>query len=358
MFNEQVGGQVAWLIPLAAVGLLIGLWTTRRAPRGDRRRAAWVLFGLWALIDIAVFSSQQGIFHPYYVSALAPAIAALAAGGVLTLVKSARRSWAGAGALCVAIALTASVVVVLLGRTPSFSPSLRIAIPIAGAIALAGVLALRLGVGGARGRGMLSVAAVAAAVAILAGPASYSLATVGRSLDGNNVLAGPASAASGFGGAAGGPGGTELGRTSSATPPSGSGLPSRTSVPSGAGAGMGGGQLSKTVIAYLEAHQGTATYLLAATGSRTTAPIIIETGRAVVTIGAFNGGDPPPTVSQLAKMVSAGELKYVLISSGGTAGGGQGGSSSASQAITSWVKAHGTAVTAVSVTGSTLYRVG
>ena len=32
MFNEQVGGQVAWTIPLAVVGLVAGLWLTRRGP--------------------------------------------------------------------------------------------------------------------------------------------------------------------------------------------------------------------------------------------------------------------------------------------------------------------------------------
>ncbi len=109
-------------------------------------------------------------------------------------------------------------------------------------------------------------------------------------------------------------------------------------------------------IRYLEAHQGSAKYLLAATGSQTTAPIIIQTGRAVVTIGGFNGGDPAPTVSQLAAMVKAGELKYVLVSSGG-AGGGPGGANRSS-GITAWVKAHGSAVTGLTVSGGTLYRVG
>ncbi len=69
-------------------------------------------------------------------------------------------------------------------------------------------------------------------------------------------------------------------------------------------------------------------------------------------MGQFNGSDPAPTVSQLAKMVADGQLKYVLVSSGG--GGAPGGSA---RSITSWVKAHGTAVTGVSVSGGTLYRV-
>ena len=95
MFNEQVGGQIAWLLPLAAVGLVAGLWATRRAPRTDLRRAGFVLFGVWALVHVAVFSSQKGIFHPYYVSALAPAVAALCGGGLVVLGGWARRSWVG-----------------------------------------------------------------------------------------------------------------------------------------------------------------------------------------------------------------------------------------------------------------------
>ena len=71
------------------------------------------------------------------------------------------------------------------------------------------------------------------------------------------------------------------------------------------------------MLAYLLSHQGSAKYLLAATGSQTTAPIIIETGKAVVTIGGFSGRDNSPTVAQLEEMVAKGELKYVLASGNG-----------------------------------------
>jgi hypothetical protein len=59
-------------------------------------------------------------------------------------------------------------------------------------------------------------------------------------------------------------------------------------------------------------------------------------------------------VAELAQMVAGGELRYVLIGSGAGGGPGGGGSSSA---ITSWVKAHGKAVTSAGVSGATLYRV-
>ena len=113
----------------------------------------------------------------------------------------------------------------------------------------------------------------------------------------------------------------------------------------------GGGSVSTTTIEYLRANQGSAKYLVAASGSQTNAGIIIATGEPVVTIGGFNGADPAPTVAQLAAMVKAGALKYVLVSDGG----GPGGSSSE---LSTWAQQHGTAVTDAGVSNGTLYRVG
>ena len=318
MFNEQVGGQVAWLLPLAAVSLLAGLWLTRGAPRTDLRRAAWILFGVWALVHVAVFSGQQGIFHPYYVSALAPAVAALCGAGVATLWRWARASWAGLAALDAAVVATAWVALELLGRTPDFAPWLRTAIPVALAIALFGSLGLRMPE--LIGRRTLAVAAVAGALALTAGPAAYSAANLGHALDGNNVTAGPASA--------------------------GGGMP-------GGGGGMGG-SAGEELITYLQANQGSAKYLVAASGSQASAPIIVATGEPVVTIGGFGGRDPAPTVAQLEQLVADGDLRYVLLSAGGQGRGGPGGTSSE---LTAWVQEHGTAVEGVETGGQTLYEV-
>jgi 4-amino-4-deoxy-L-arabinose transferase-like glycosyltransferase len=335
MFNTQVGGQIAWLLPLAAVSLGAGLWLTRTSPRTSLRRAAWVLFGVWAIVHVAVFSSQKGIFHPYYVSALAPAVAALAGAGIVTLWRWAQRSWAALALLDATVAGTAWLAVSLLDRTPTFASWLRVAIPVAAVVAIGASLAVRL----KAPRAVLAVAAVAGAFALAAGPASYSVANLTRTLNGNNVIAGPSSAAQGgFGGGGGMPG------ARGGTPPSGA-MRSGGAMPSAAAAAMrggGGGSVSSSLISYLVTHQGSAKYLVAANGSQTTAPIIIQTGKAVVTIGGFSGNDNAPTVSQLAAMVAKGELKYVLISSDG--GGGRGGNS----ALTSWVTSHGKQVSGYS----------
>jgi 4-amino-4-deoxy-L-arabinose transferase-like glycosyltransferase len=330
MFNEQVAGQVAWLLPLAAVGLVAGLWVTRRASRTDVRRAGLILFGTWAIVHVAVFSAQRGIFHPYYVSALAPAVAALAGAGLVTLARSARRSWTAVAVLDATVAGTAWLAVALLARTPDFHPALRTLIALAAGLAIVASPALRLSGGAARR--LAAVALACGALAVVAGPASYAVANLGRSLNGNNVLAGPAQSTSM--GAGNGPG---AGGASHAMPTSG-----------GQGAGAG---VSTAAIEYLVAHQGPAKYLVAASGSQATASIIIATGQPVVTIGGFSGNDAAPTVSELAAMVAKGELRYVVIAS---SGGGPGGTS---DALSTWVKQHGTAVTNVTVGSGMLYRV-
>ncbi|WP_051470923.1 glycosyltransferase family 39 protein [Patulibacter minatonensis] len=401
MFNEQVGAQIAWLLPLSALSLVAALWLTRRAPRTDKVRAVIVLLGVWMLVHALVFSTAKGIFHPYYTSAMAPAIAGLSAVGLVLLFRAARTSVVAHVALAVGVAGTAWLSVELLGRAADFQPWLRVAVPVLAGLAVLASVGLRRP--GTAMRRLAVVAAVTGVLAVAVGPASYAVASAGRSLNGNNVLAGPASASQGGmggpggmrGGGQGGPGG-RMGTPPSGTqgaPPSGaptggaapsgtagsgsaaSGNGSSTALPpgtttsggtgsasaaagqggpGGGGGGMGGGSVSDEVVSYLEAHQGSAKYLFAASGSQTTADVIIETGKPVVTIGGFSGSDNSPTVAQLAQMVRSGELKYVLVSSGGGRGGPGGGGSSD---LTTWVQQHGKAVTGVTVSGGTLYAV-
>jgi 4-amino-4-deoxy-L-arabinose transferase-like glycosyltransferase len=106
MFGPEVGGQVSWLLPAALLLLAAGLWLTRRAPRTNRARAAFALWGGWLVVTGLVFSFMQGIFHAYYAVALAPAVGALVGMGATGLWEarrhpvtrwccSAGRSWPG-----------------------------------------------------------------------------------------------------------------------------------------------------------------------------------------------------------------------------------------------------------------------
>ena len=97
LFLTSIGGQISWLIPGALIGLVAVLWLTRRAPRTDRTRAGFLLFGGWLLLTGAVFSFAQGIIHPYYTVALAPAVGALVGMGASTLWRRRRAALPPAG---------------------------------------------------------------------------------------------------------------------------------------------------------------------------------------------------------------------------------------------------------------------
>ena len=289
------------------------------------------------LVCVAVFSLSSGIFHQYYSVQLAPAVAALAgAGGVALWKLGGRQRWLRF-VLPTAIVVTAAWAVMLLDRTPDYHPWLRPAIVAGAAIAAVGLWLGRW----LRRRAIVLVAAGVAAVTLLAGPAAYALTTIENAQSGSIVSAGPATSATSVGaaGAIGGaPGGV-------------------------AGGGFGGAtSTDSALIAYLEAHRGSAKYLVAAFGSQSSASIIIATGEPVITIGGFNGSDPAPTLAQFEALVAHGEVRYVLVSGNGTSGaaGGPGGATGGGQSIASWVTTNGKEVqlaNSTSAGGGTLYDV-
>ncbi len=232
LFGSEFGGQISWLLPAALIALVALLWVSRRAVRTDRTRAAALLWGGWLVVTGVVFSYMSGIIHPYYMVALAPAIAALVGIGAMALLKPAlwerTLGWVGRGVVAGAVAVTAGWAFVLLGRSATWLPWLRWVIVVGGALAVLGIMAG----GRLRSRpgrlGLAGVPVVLALVAGLAGPAAYAAETVASTHTGSIPSAGPTVAGGGgFGGGAGGPGG------------GGAGGPGGPVVPGPGGLGLG-----------------------------------------------------------------------------------------------------------------------
>ena len=106
LFSSEFGGQISWLLPAALLSLVAMLWVSRRAVRTDRTRAAALLWGGWLVCTGVVFSYMSGIIHPYYMVALAPAIAALVSVGVMALWER-RLGWFGRIVAAAGVAVTA-----------------------------------------------------------------------------------------------------------------------------------------------------------------------------------------------------------------------------------------------------------
>jgi 4-amino-4-deoxy-L-arabinose transferase-like glycosyltransferase len=283
LFSRHVAGQIAWLLPLALVGLVLGLLTTRISRRNDLAFGAYVLWGTWALVGCIVLSFSAGTRHAYYTSLLAPAVATLAAAALVTLWRAARGSPIAATGLALVIAATSGVSFAVLADSADFVPWLRWVVLGCGAVAGAAILAPHLHAA-MRRPAIVALALGAAAIASLAGPAAYSLATATRDHTGYDPIAGP------------GP--------SEHTPAAGAASDSEELTPA---------QSVAALVPYLQARRGHARFLLAATDAKTADPIALATRQPVITIGGFSGSDPAPTTGRLEGLVDSGELRYVLL---------------------------------------------
>jgi 4-amino-4-deoxy-L-arabinose transferase-like glycosyltransferase len=348
LFNEQVGGEISWLLPLAAVGLVAGLWALRARPRADVARAAYMLWGLWLLVHAVVFSFASGIFHAYYTVAMAPAVAALAGGGLVELWRLRSRSLVGGVALGFALVVSAWWGSRLLARTPGFAPglsALELGAAVAATLVLLALGLLRRAPAGGFGRRLPLVAVVVGTLAVLLGPAAYAVDTVAQSRSGPDPAPGPMASAGGAGPAVlgrgggvrlAGPGGFPAGAVSPASGPGGA---PRPALGPGLGArGRGGAAADPALISYLKQHQGGATWIVAVVSANESASIQLSSGRPVMAMGGFMGSDPALSVDQLEALVSSGKLRYVLLGSQDRDGGGGGpAGDSAGQVRTSWV---------------------
>ncbi|MFE9368850.1 ArnT family glycosyltransferase [Streptomyces sp. NPDC006711] len=372
MFNSEIGGQISWLLPAALLLLVAGLvvtWKARGGPgRTDTARAAFLAWGGALLTTAVVFSFMAGIFHQYYTVALAPYIAALTGMGVTVLWEERSRIWAALG-LAVTVAVTAVWAYALLGRTPDYLPWLRWAVLGCGLAAALGLaLARRL-----PRRVALGVAG-AGLLASLAGPAAYTVSTLGTGHTGSIVTAGPAGASRG-GGPGGGPGGGGHGGgfgrfgggPGRGAPGQGQGVPGGQGQAAGqaqgagpgrgpgargaGGGGMGGlldgAKVSAQAKALVEKNADRYTWAAAAIGSQNAASYQLATQKPVMAIGGFNGSDPSPTLTQFQAYVAQGKIHYFVASGGGMMGGGGRASGSA---ISSWVESSFRKVTAGTAT--------
>ncbi|GAB23067.1 putative glycosyltransferase [Gordonia polyisoprenivorans NBRC 16320 = JCM 10675] len=369
MFQPAQGGQIAWLIPSAlilGVGALVILGRYRSAARTDPRRAYLSVWGLWLVITMAVFSFMAGIFHSYYTAALAPAVAAVLAGGAAVAWRVRERLWVRI-LLAVAVWFGAIWAFVLLGRSPDFVPWLRWIVLFVGVVGGAVMLL-------AHRVYLSSLALVLALVAGLAGPLAYTIDTITTAKQGSIISAGPrveGDGPGGFGGPGRGnrrpqmPGGMgQMPGMGQGQMPGGMGrFPGMGQMPGGFGGrtgayggmgGMGGpagGLLmgstpSAEMVATLRSNADDFTWVAAAIGSNTASGYQLESGYSVMPIGGFNGTDPSPTLAQFQKLVEQKEIHYFI--GGGMMMGGR--SDGPSAQITEWVESHFTKLTIDNVT--------
>jgi 4-amino-4-deoxy-L-arabinose transferase-like glycosyltransferase len=274
--DPQLAGQIGWLLPLALVGLAVASWKRRPSLSISWQHQALLLWGTW-LISQVVFFSVAGDWDPYYLAMLAPAVAALVGAGGVALWDDYRgQGWRG-WLLPLTLVGVASLQLHILSLYPDWSHWLAPTIAILCLVAAASLVAAR----PKRGLKVSGYPLAAISVGILSlflAPSIWAASTMWYGAETRSPNAGPQIVA---------------GETSSRFP-------------------SDGGEVA-SMVHYLEANQGDATYLVAAIDSQVASPIILNTDEPVIAFGGFEGRDPVFSIKRLAGLVNQGSVRFFVI---------------------------------------------
>lgn len=316
IFNQQLAGQISWFLPMALFGIL-ALYFRTKSERAENRKSILrqlILWSAWIAPMIAYFS-VAGFFHRYYLSMLAPGIAALSGIGIVEMWKTYLESGWKWILLPAALVSTTAVQVAILSNYTEWR-SLLIVVCALCLLSAAALIIIRL-LKKDNLRKTIKVTLAAGVAALLIAPAVWSYTPIVYGSQTTLPVAGPELKR----------GGDVFGMNNM---PDIDNLAKNTKNTSNERAA------SSQLIQFLLSKQKGEKYLVAVADANSAAPIILETGKAVMAVGGFSGSDNILTVEKLSQMVANGEIRYFQLS-----GRGMGQSSE----ISAWVQAHGKVVT-------------
>lgn len=326
--QNNLSDQINWLLPFALFGFLAAAIREKlKAPFDNRRKLDLILWFIWLLPEYIYFSFTTGSFHTYYLTTMAPSIAALVGIGLTSIWESYKEGGWKSWLLPVAFIVNPSVELLILsynyGRSSGYK-TIILATAILGfissiALVVANIIKRRgntlennnkeaydnnykFGKDTILNKTLVSVALIG----LLIAPTVWSFATMFYQMNGSSPSAG-----------------LEL---SSNRQREDSGMTNDSKL-----------------IKFLEANKTKEKYLVAVPSAMTYASdLILKTGEPVMTIGGFSGSDKIITVDQFKQLVTSGAIRYAIISGEAGKGGFMGGNSNSDS--TNWIEENGKVV--------------
>lgn len=300
--NNSLSDQIIWLFPMAIFGFLAELLRKRlKRPFDDGRKLSLILWISWLVPVFIYFSFTTGMFHPYYLTMMAPPIAALTGIGIVSMWEMYQEG--GAKSWLLPLSLVADGLVELLILYYHYNTSnltkyimLSVAVLSIGSAVVLSLMIFAKNGGFKVKKAMLTVGVIG----LLIAPTIWSATTLFYPMNGTMPSAG-----------------LELSTGRNRFD-------------------FGGGDINSStnskLISFLEKNKGSAKYLLVVSSSQSADSIIIKTGEPVMALGGFSGSDNILTLSQFKELVKKGEVRYVM-----TGGMGRGSNSE----IMNWVRENG-----------------
>ncbi len=272
LVSTPMGEQIGWLLSLAILGLVGVKWDKPSFWPLNRQQQGLALWGVWFLTGF-VFFSAASFMHQYYTTQMAPALAALLGMGIVTTWQDTAHTWRR-WLLPVAILVTVVVQVVLLSAyVTTWGWWL---IPLILLAAVAGTVLLKQTHSTQRRMFIASALSI-----LLIAPTLWTAISVFTDSNSAFPYAGPTATESQL---------QEL--VSQAN---------QEMTP------------DTTLIRYLLQHQGNARYIAATPDSSIAAPMILATGKPVMTLGGYSGEYQYLTLTQLQQQIATGTVHYFLL---------------------------------------------
>lgn len=407
--NPQLAGEFGWFIPLAVIGFLFALGHSLFGmAKGEQRRnrlQALILWGGWFALYAAVFSVASGIFHSYYLVALAPAQAALVGIGLTVMWKSYRKGGWQAIFLPLALGASAFFQAYVVSGLGDWNEWLVPVLVVLGLVSMAG-LALGLTARTHKEAQRFANWVVWGSLAgLLIVPSALSFNALLKPIEGSSPSALPSGGGFGFGGFGGGratinssvidfiknnlAGQLYLAlallivtdvlliavrllrnqrfltmrrvaagallvfllsssfwwvQTGQAQAKTNSAATAGRNF-GGGFAGFGGqgqtGTGQNSLLQFLETNQDGYKFLVAVNSDMTAAPLILDSNQPVISLGGFSGSDPVFTVAEIQQLVANHTVRYFMPS------GGRGNNQ-----VTQWITQQCTPVNTSTTTGN------
>jgi 4-amino-4-deoxy-L-arabinose transferase-like glycosyltransferase len=314
LFSKNIlSDQIVWFIPFAILGFIIGAIKEKLTFKLDNQRklslAVWIT---WLIPEFVYFSYTTGLFHPYYLTMMAPPAAALAGIGISSMWQFYKEGGWKAWFLPISFIVDGLTQLLMLSYfSSSMSTPIRniilgsliLCFVASGILAALNILKNDNELEQTKNLNLKKVLVIIAFIGILVTPFIGSSATITHQLNGTIPS-----------------GGLEL-------------LSGTHNI------GFGGGNdlnnSNTKLVQFLQSNNTNEKYSLVVSSSNSAQDMIIKYGEPIMTLGGFSGSDNILTLAQFKELVSKGEVRYVLT-------GGMGGGSNSN--IMNWVSQNGKVV--------------